>query len=99
MERDAKFGQVRGKRSAGSYGFGSSTPRMTEFEILDQSKRAVSQGSLLRKSGDSSLVDKPSELDSSVLRAQRRAASACNLAARNKSSASHIKHGMTHATA
>ncbi len=104
VERDAKLVEIRtSKRSStGVYGFGSRTSRMLDpLDSIDQSKRAVSHGSLLRSGAGPGESQTSSGTDASghhpSLRAQRRAVSACNLASGEKSLTASSKQGMLHA--
>ena len=95
MERDTKFAD-RGKRSQSGLGFGSRAPRMV-CDTIDSTKRAASQGSLLRPSQLLTPVggDSPDGSDSGGggSGAARRAVSACSLTRKGAPATSADKSG------
>lgn len=90
MERDSKF-QERSKRSQSGLGFGSRTPRMV-CETIDATKRAASQGNLLRPSHPQLTEESPDDSDSGSV--HRRAVSACSLSRKGAPATTADKSGM-----
>lgn len=113
-ERESKLHELRSRRSAsGVFGFGSSVPRSMLVPgvgevLLDGTKRAVSQGSLLRHGPGAGVVSPeltpglPGDAASARGVTGRRAVSASSLARRPHRAAAaastnlsqHDKHGM-----
>ena len=79
QEREALIDQAKKRASSGVYGFGSRVPRNVCDTNIDYSKRAVSQGNLLRSPASATEPGVPGNTRESV-RVQRRAVSACSLA-------------------